>query len=135
MGEDPCNRGSTGGPAGRDRISHAHAPSKTVAAANTKVDFITPQTSGAVGVFPLPACDRVPIIGKSCDAERIGRHLLHVQRATRLRYRRKMESIEHRVLKVTDLEDGQMKQVEVGPLKVLVARVAGKFHAVGGTCP
>lgn len=38
------------------------------------------------------------------------------------------------VAKVDDLQDGQMKQVEVGELDVLLTRIDGKFHAVGAHC-
>src|SRR5437588_6671080 len=39
------------------------------------------------------------------------------------------------VLRVSDLADGQMREVTVAGTKVLVARIAGQFHAVTGTCP
>ncbi len=37
--------------------------------------------------------------------------------------------------KVDDLKDGEMKACSVGETKVLLARVGGRFHAVGATCP
>jgi len=42
--------------------------------------------------------------------------------------------IEQAAAKVTDLKDGEMKEVTVGETKVLLARVNGKFHAVAGLC-
>lgn len=39
------------------------------------------------------------------------------------------------VANVGDLKDGEMKEVAVGETKILLARVNGKFHAVGATCP
>lgn len=44
-----------------------------------------------------------------------------------------MENIEH-VANVNDLQDGEMKQVSVGETDVLLARVDGKFHAIGAYC-
>lgn len=38
------------------------------------------------------------------------------------------------VAKVTDLQDGEMKEVEVQGLKILLTRLKGKFHAIGGEC-
>lgn len=46
-----------------------------------------------------------------------------------------MRPDEHAVMKSADLADGQMRQVELGELKVLLARVNGAVHAVTGTCP
>lgn len=46
-----------------------------------------------------------------------------------------MRYTEHVVMKAADLAEGAMRQVEVGPVVILVARVGGKFYAVGGTCP
>jgi NADPH-dependent 2,4-dienoyl-CoA reductase/sulfur reductase-like enzyme/nitrite reductase/ring-hydroxylating ferredoxin subunit len=43
-------------------------------------------------------------------------------------------SNEHVVAKVTDLRDGQMKEVRVGERTMLLARVDGSFHAVGAVC-
>ena len=40
-----------------------------------------------------------------------------------------------RVAGVDDLQDGQMKAVEVGGKKVLLARVQGRFYATGARCP
>jgi apoptosis-inducing factor 3 len=34
-----------------------------------------------------------------------------------------------------ELKDGEMKQVDAGGTKILLARVNGKYHAVGATCP
>jgi NADPH-dependent 2,4-dienoyl-CoA reductase/sulfur reductase-like enzyme/nitrite reductase/ring-hydroxylating ferredoxin subunit len=36
---------------------------------------------------------------------------------------------------VAELKDGEMKAFDVGETKVLLARVDGRFHAVGATCP
>ncbi len=41
---------------------------------------------------------------------------------------------EHVVAKVTDLQDGQMKEVEIGEKLILLSRVDGRFHAVGALC-
>jgi len=38
------------------------------------------------------------------------------------------------VAKVGDLEDGQMVDVEVGDRNILLVRVNGQFHAIGGHC-
>ena len=38
------------------------------------------------------------------------------------------------VAKVSDLQDGEMKEVAVGETKVLLTRIKGKFHAIGGIC-
>ncbi len=38
------------------------------------------------------------------------------------------------VAKVDDLQDGDMKEVEVGELKILLTRLDGTFHAIGGEC-
>lgn len=38
------------------------------------------------------------------------------------------------IAKVNDLEDGDMKEVEVDGLKILVTRLDGAFHAIGGEC-
>src|SRR5438309_1438047 len=46
-----------------------------------------------------------------------------------------MRPDEHAVMKAADLAEGQMRQVEIGELKVLVARVGGVAHAMAGTCP
>ncbi|MDD2904581.1 MAG: FAD-dependent oxidoreductase, partial [Syntrophales bacterium] len=43
-------------------------------------------------------------------------------------------SIEAVVTKVDDLADGEMKEVGVGETKVLLTRIKGKFHAIGGIC-
>ena len=45
-----------------------------------------------------------------------------------------MSQTEAVVAKVNDLQDGQMQQVSVGETKVLLAKVNGKFHAVGAFC-
>lgn len=42
--------------------------------------------------------------------------------------------IEAVVAKVNDLADGEMKEVAVGETKVLLTRIKGKFHAIGGIC-
>jgi NADPH-dependent 2,4-dienoyl-CoA reductase/sulfur reductase-like enzyme/nitrite reductase/ring-hydroxylating ferredoxin subunit len=38
------------------------------------------------------------------------------------------------VAKVSDLRDGDMKEVVVGQTKVLLTRIKGKFHAIGAIC-
>lgn len=38
------------------------------------------------------------------------------------------------VANINDLQDGEMKQVSVGETEVLLARIEGKFHAVGAHC-
>lgn len=38
------------------------------------------------------------------------------------------------VAKVNDLQDGEMKEVEVDDLKILLTRLDGEFHAIGGEC-
>jgi len=43
-------------------------------------------------------------------------------------------SVEKVVAKVSDLKDGEMKEVEVGGLGVLLVRADGKFYAVGSHC-
>lgn len=45
-----------------------------------------------------------------------------------------MKKIEAIVANVNDLQDGEMKQVSVGETDVLLARIAGKFYAVGAHC-
>lgn len=42
--------------------------------------------------------------------------------------------IEAVVVKVSDLQDGEMKEVTVGETTVLLTRVKGKYHAIGGIC-
>ena len=42
--------------------------------------------------------------------------------------------VEAVVAKVSDLRDGEMKEVTVGDTKVLLTRLKGKFHAVGAVC-
>ncbi len=42
-----------------------------------------------------------------------------------------MEAI---VARVGDLQDGELKEVQVGETKVLLSRIKGKFHAVGSVC-
>src|SRR5262245_7003930 len=39
------------------------------------------------------------------------------------------------VARVDELEDGEMKQVDAGGTNILLARVNGKYHAVGAICP
>src|SRR6185436_18005078 len=41
---------------------------------------------------------------------------------------------EMELAKVDDLKDGEMKAIDAGKAKVLLARVNGSFHAVGATC-
>lgn len=36
---------------------------------------------------------------------------------------------------ISDLSDGEMKEVSAGEAKILLARVGDEFHAVGATCP
>jgi len=43
-------------------------------------------------------------------------------------------SIEKAVAKISDLQDGEMKEVLVGELGVLLVRADGKFYAVGAAC-
>jgi NADPH-dependent 2,4-dienoyl-CoA reductase/sulfur reductase-like enzyme/nitrite reductase/ring-hydroxylating ferredoxin subunit len=43
--------------------------------------------------------------------------------------------VEAVVAKVADLQDGDLKEVKVGETTVLLSRIKGKFHAVGGLCP
>ena len=45
-----------------------------------------------------------------------------------------MKNIEAVVAKVNDLQDGEKKQISVGDTDVLLARVDGKFHALGAYC-
>ena len=35
----------------------------------------------------------------------------------------------------SDLREGEMKEVAAGETRILLARVGGKFHAVGAVCP
>ena len=46
-----------------------------------------------------------------------------------------MKHKEIKVASATDLKDGEMKQVDAGGTKILLARVNGQYHAVGATCP
>ena len=46
-----------------------------------------------------------------------------------------MATVEHAACRSAELADGAMRGVEIGGRKVLLARVAGRCHAVGGTCP
>ncbi len=43
-------------------------------------------------------------------------------------------AVEAVVAKVQELQDGDMKEVKVGETTVLLTRIQGKFHAVGGIC-
>jgi len=45
-----------------------------------------------------------------------------------------MKQLEAVVANINDLQDGEMQQVCVGETEVLLARVDGKFHAVGAHC-
>jgi apoptosis-inducing factor 3 len=38
------------------------------------------------------------------------------------------------IAKVTELQDGEMKEVEAGGLKILLTRLNGEFFAIGGEC-
>jgi nitrite reductase/ring-hydroxylating ferredoxin subunit len=43
-------------------------------------------------------------------------------------------SIEAVVAKVSDVQDGEMKEVAVAETKVLLTRIKRKSHAIGGIC-
>ncbi len=43
-------------------------------------------------------------------------------------------SIEAVVAEVSDVQDGEMKEVAVGETKVLLTRIKGKSHAISGIC-
>ncbi|MEC4984363.1 MAG: FAD-dependent oxidoreductase [Oscillatoria sp. PMC 1068.18] len=45
-----------------------------------------------------------------------------------------MSDISAVVAQVSDLQDGEMQQVEVGKQKVLLAKIDGKYHATGAFC-
>lgn len=45
-----------------------------------------------------------------------------------------MKKQEFAVPKVSDLKDGEMREVSAGETKILLARVRGKYHAVGAHC-
>lgn len=45
-----------------------------------------------------------------------------------------MKKQEIAIAKVSDLKDGEMKEVSAGETKILLARVRGKYHAVGAHC-
>lgn len=38
------------------------------------------------------------------------------------------------IAKVTDLQDGEMKEIELAGIKILLSRLEGKFYAIGGEC-
>ena len=38
------------------------------------------------------------------------------------------------IAKVDELQDGEMKEIEVAGLKILLTRLDGKFYAIGGEC-
>src|SRR5512143_2897184 len=38
------------------------------------------------------------------------------------------------IVKVDELQDGEMKEIEVAGLKILLTRLDGKFYAIGGEC-
>ncbi|HKQ74913.1 MAG TPA: FAD-dependent oxidoreductase [Blastocatellia bacterium] len=46
-----------------------------------------------------------------------------------------MKHKEITVASAAELKDGEMKQVDAGGTNILLARVDGKYHAVGATCP
>ena len=46
-----------------------------------------------------------------------------------------MAGVEHRVCDASDLAEGAMRPVELDGRKLLLARVDGACHAIGGTCP
>src|SRR5262245_56050946 len=46
-----------------------------------------------------------------------------------------MGSIDVHVANISDLRDGEMKEVSAGETKVLLARAGNRFHAVSATCP
>lgn len=45
-----------------------------------------------------------------------------------------MKKQEIKVAKMSDLKDGEMKEVSAGESKVLLARIGDKYHAVGANC-
>lgn len=45
-----------------------------------------------------------------------------------------MKKQEIAVAKLSELKDGEMKEVEAGETKILLARVGDKYHAVGAHC-
>jgi apoptosis-inducing factor 3 len=46
-----------------------------------------------------------------------------------------MGSIDVHVANISDLRDGEMKEVLAGETRVLLARAGDRFHAVSATCP
>lgn len=46
-----------------------------------------------------------------------------------------MDGREIAVAKLSEIKDGEMKEVSAGETKILLARVRGKCYAVGATCP
>ncbi len=42
--------------------------------------------------------------------------------------------MEAKVAKIQDLQDGEMREVVVGEIKVLLVRLKGEFYAIGGEC-
>ncbi|MDI6852798.1 MAG: FAD-dependent oxidoreductase [Deltaproteobacteria bacterium] len=38
------------------------------------------------------------------------------------------------IAKISDLQDGDMKEIEIAGIKILLTRLEGKFYAVGGEC-
>lgn len=38
------------------------------------------------------------------------------------------------IAKVTDLQDGEMKEIDIAGIKILLTRLKGRFYAVGGEC-
>jgi nitrite reductase/ring-hydroxylating ferredoxin subunit len=42
--------------------------------------------------------------------------------------------MEAKVVRMDDLQDGEMREVVVGKTKVLLVRLKGKFYAIGGEC-
>jgi NADPH-dependent 2,4-dienoyl-CoA reductase/sulfur reductase-like enzyme/nitrite reductase/ring-hydroxylating ferredoxin subunit len=45
-----------------------------------------------------------------------------------------MRTMEAKVARIHDLEDGDMREVVVGQTKILLVRLKGKFYAIGGEC-
>jgi nitrite reductase/ring-hydroxylating ferredoxin subunit len=46
-----------------------------------------------------------------------------------------MNEREFAVAKLSELKDGEMKEVAAGETKILLARVRDKYYAVGANCP
>src|SRR5215472_7108796 len=46
-----------------------------------------------------------------------------------------MAAVDHAVAKLSDLLAGQLKAVDIAGRKLVLANVAGRIHALAGTCP